>query len=476
MTLGIEMAQYQSFPGAPGDSLSLDKLKALQLPPLKGKRFLDVGCNEGFFCGYADFLGAERSVGLDRSALFLERARARFGGCEFITGSWDQLPEGDFDVILLASALHYAEDQPALVHSLVDKLSMNGVLVLELGIASSPKSEWVRVTRGIDERYFPSMPLLRELLAPYAWKWMGPSVKQDGDPVNRHVLHISRRRSVAYLLMQPPAFGKTSIANGLFEKAGCPVVSGDALVARIAEGKQPVSKPLGDLASTDFSPFRLDATIQKIFDSGLQDELLDACLEGAGGSDFALDMYVPTERHAAVQAYLCERGYLPVTLAWDKPGARPPSQRDVDQWAERFYLSLVEPAPESTEAAADAAWRPDGCGFIDEASFVDGVLALRGWAVDRDGRTPGSIEVRVGERVFRLDGYERQIRHDVQRSLDLPHGLFGYRLVLDVPGVDARVLARSLQVGLPDGASFGSTRSVSELLQEARPVSDDIIR
>jgi hypothetical protein len=54
------MTQYQSFPGVKGASESLAKLRALRLPSLQGKRFLDVGCNEGFFCGYARFDGAVR--------------------------------------------------------------------------------------------------------------------------------------------------------------------------------------------------------------------------------------------------------------------------------------------------------------------------------------------------------------------------------------------------------------------------------
>src|SRR5688500_8988885 len=185
------MTQYQSFPGVDGDSRSLDKLKALRLPDLAGRRFLDVGCDEGFFCGFASFQHAERVVGVDRSAVFIERARARFPNCEFHQQGWDALPEGPFDVILLASSLHYADDQPALIRRLVEQLAPDGVLVLELGIAGFAKSEWVKVSRGIDERFFPTMAMLRETLADYAWKWMGPSVSQAGDPVPRHVVHIS---------------------------------------------------------------------------------------------------------------------------------------------------------------------------------------------------------------------------------------------------------------------------------------------
>ena len=49
------MTQYQSFPGVKGSSESLAKLRALRLPSLQDKRFLDVACTEGFFCAYARF-------------------------------------------------------------------------------------------------------------------------------------------------------------------------------------------------------------------------------------------------------------------------------------------------------------------------------------------------------------------------------------------------------------------------------------
>lgn len=61
--------QYPSFPGVNGASRSLEKLKARRLPPLTGKRLLDVGGNEGFFCGYALFDGAYRVMRVDIDAM-----------------------------------------------------------------------------------------------------------------------------------------------------------------------------------------------------------------------------------------------------------------------------------------------------------------------------------------------------------------------------------------------------------------------
>jgi SAM-dependent methyltransferase len=437
------MTQYQSFPGAVGDSRTLDKLKALRMPDLAGRSFLDVGCNEGFFCGFAKFQGAHRVVGLDASAPFIARARQRFPECEFYCQDWTHLPEGPFDTILLASALHYAHDQAGLLHRLVRLLAPGGVLVVELGIVSSQASEWVKVKRGIDERFFPTMPKLRDALAPFAWKWMGPSVSQDGDPVARHVLHISRRLPVAYLLMQPPAYGKSTVAKGLFSKAGIPVVSGDQLLGEVASGKLPAPDALAQAISRDYSPFRIDQTIQRIFDQGLGAELVALWAGRAGVGDFALDVYVPTEHQPTVERLLQTAGYLPILMHWQRPGAKFLPERALNEQAEAFYFSLAQ-RPEPVPGAMTT-----GMGVVDELSVADGRLTLRGWAITADQRLPSRLWVRLGGALQAIDDFEKQTRPDVQRHLQLDHALYGYRATIAVPGVE-----RLSQLG-PDFAVYG---------------------
>lgn len=442
------MAQYQSFPDAAGDSRTLDKLKALHLPSLAGKRFLDVGCNEGFFCGYAAFDGAARVVGIDASAAYIARARRRFPACEFLQQGWEELPEGPFDVILLASALHYAEDQPALVAALVERLAQDGILVLELGIASSPRDEWVRVERGIDQRHFPTMPLLRRVLKDYAWKWMGPSVAQAGDPVARHVIHVSRPRPVAYLLMQPPAFGKTSIAGRLFPKAGVRVVSGDETIASIAKGERAAPEALKSLLSRDYSPFRLDQAIREVFESGLGPQLAALWAEDGQGGDFALDGYVPREWHAQVEAALAAAGYMPVTLSWERVGAGLPSAATTAGRADLYFSSLA-----AIDAAAagpvNAGPGPVGAqGFVDEISIEDDMLVVRGWAVDDAGAPVAVVEVKLPSGAHASEAFDRQRRPDVQRHLGLAQDGCGYSVRVPLPPglADMRKLGEVLQV------------------------------
>lgn len=431
------MAQYQSFPDAAGDSRTYDKLRSLMLPDLAGRSFLDIGCNEGFFCGFAKFAGARRSVGLDHSRLFIERARRRFPDCEFLQQGWETLPEGPFDVILLASALHYADDQAALVHRLVERLSPDGVLVLELGIVSSRESEWVRVKRGIDEREFPTMAKLREVLQDYAWKWMGRSVMQDGDPVQRHVVHVSRRRPVAYLLMQPPGFGKSSIAAGLFAPAGVPVVSGDQQLALVAQGRQPAAtERLRAIVKDGYSPFRIDQVVQQVFAAGLGPEMVGLWIAQSGGSDFAVDAYVPLEYQALVRDQLSAAGFLPVLLQWDRVGPRLLPAEALGQQAEDFYLSMAAPGtPRPERLPEDPVGRT--VGFVDEVVVQEGRLQVRGWAVDPEGGLPGMLGVRHGGRIVFTEGFEQQTRPDVQRHLQLPHALVGYRATVEIAGIRA---------------------------------------
>lgn len=454
------MSQYQSFPDASGASRTLDKLKALKLPPLTGRSFLDVGCNEGFFCGFADFQDAERVVGIDQSRHFIENARRRFPRCEFLLQSWDKLPEGGFDVILLASALHYADDQPALIQRLVEQLKPGGVLVLELGIASSAEAEWVRVKRGIDERDFPSMAMLRKILADYAWKWMGPSVLQDGDPVPRHVVHISRRKPVAYLLMQPPGYGKSSLAARLFADAGVKIVSGDQAIAGLARSGRGskcstagISAELKSIVSENYSPFHIDRTLEKVFETGLAADLVSLWLSGLNGDDFVLDAYVPAAHHDAVDSILDAHGYMPVHMRWNRVGLPAMPDEVTAGIGEAFYLSMLG---ESAEGAAVEKVPVSPAGFIDELIQVgNGKLSVRGWAVNAQGDLPAEIHASYGRHALSVESLARELRPDVQQHLGLAHALVGYRFTVSLPEkAEFASLARKLKVGAVNGPIF----------------------
>lgn len=432
--------QYQTFPDAPGDSLSLRKLKALRLPVLVGLRFLDIGCNEGFFCGYAKFAGAAEVVGLDASALYIERARQRFAGVQFLQQSWDVLPPGPFDVILLASALHYARDQADLINRAIAALTPGGTLVLELGVAPGEQNAWVEVERGADRRLFATWAKLTEILGPHAWKLISESVAQKGDPVPRYTLHINRRRPVAYLAMQPPGFGKTTICRELFKPAGVPVVSGDQCLVDISQGRLAVDEALRGVVVTRCTPDSLDKTMLAILSADLLPALVQVWLAQAGGRTFALDCSLPAMYQAQVEQILKAHGYLTVRLEWQRPGAELQASGKVSDMADAFFVELGAPA--GALAGAPAPVAPPSApampftgtlGAVVQLGVNSEVIDVIGWAVHEDGRMPACIAIRLGEHTHIATAYDRAARPQVQSRLGLPHPMFGFKIRMPIP-------------------------------------------
>jgi hypothetical protein len=318
------------------------------------------------------------------------------------------------------------------VRRLVEQLTDDGVLVLEMGIVSSQENAWVEVERGIDRRSFPTMSKLRDVLDDYAWKWMGRSVSQDGDPVGRHVVHVSRRRPVAYLLMQPPAYGKSSIAAGLFPPAGIPVVSGDQTIADIAQGKLATTSELREAITLNYSPFRIDEVVTRVFAAGLGTELVAewAKQAEAGKCDFALDAYVPPEQHGQVERALQDLGYLPVQLRWDRVGPALLPAKKIEERADAFHRAMgLADAPRPAPAELQAK------GFVDRLGITDGVLNIRGWAVDAVSARPAAVTIRFRGQDYPAETFEVQARPDVRRHLDLEDDHFGFLASVRLPGV-----------------------------------------
>ena len=134
--------QYQSFDDTPGAASSSGvKLTALRLQDLdylkgQGIRILDIGCNEGFFANaLSNYFSPAYVLGVDRSEHFIERARQRYPHAKFKAKSWWDVEEGDFDIIIFLSAVHYERRQRELFAFLHAKLSFRGVVILECGVA-----------------------------------------------------------------------------------------------------------------------------------------------------------------------------------------------------------------------------------------------------------------------------------------------------------------------------------------------------
>lgn len=418
--------QYQSFPDAAGPSRSIDKLSALRLPALSGKRFLDVGCNEGFFCGFAQFSGASRVVGIDQNAETLQRAAARFPEVTFLAQGWDQLPDESFDVITLLSALHYAEDQEALIHRLMDHLTPEGVLVLEIGLSSESQNDWVSVKRSIDTRLFPTRSKLNALLKPYAWKIIGNSVEQPGDPLQRVVVHVTRLKPYAYLMLESPASGKSTLARQLFEGSRIALLRGDGLYLRIAREQVKASARLLEAVQPGFKTWQIDRAVERVFSQGLYGEFFECLLskhENPAVQDIAIDSYVPKAYWPQVMQWMRDRGYFPVLMSWEGQQSLIDSA-DYGQQVQRYQQFLSTQSHSGTVYKVSRKRRSLPAGLYWHLdSPVDGQLVtpqtvtrLVGWiCFDRAEQPELVLELCAGDQ--RLCVTPDRIREDVWSAL-----------------------------------------------------------
>lgn len=312
---------YQDLPWQKGSSHSFDKLLALSLPPLKGKTLLDVGCNTGYFCGWAHFQGALRVRGIDNNRLFIEQARAWFPGCSFTCADWSDLGEGVHDIVLCLSALHYADDQALFIDSLMSRVAPGGMLVLELGVAEGDGAAFVPVERRItesrtDARLFPTAAKVAAMLGKYSHKHMGRSVRQAGDPAGRHVYHVHHRRPYAMLLLDRHYSGKSSVVRTLF-RPDIFTIAGESVYHDIADGKiaapEELRRHMRYVEGTrHMQPPRITGDICR---AGLLRELAAVFTGLAGRRDFILEHYVPRQFHDELCSLIDEAGYFVVAAA-----------------------------------------------------------------------------------------------------------------------------------------------------------------
>ncbi len=281
---------YQTFPGEAGDSSSEKKFKSLQCPDFTGKSVLDVGCNEGYFCFKAAEQGAVRVLGLDQNSGFIEAARTRLqqsryseGLVEFLHQSWNHLPDEKFDMIFLLSALHYASDQAALIQSLTDHLTPTGVLILECGIIHEEHSDFVETTRAIDKVYFPTFGKIKEMFDGYAWKRIGPSISQAGDPVPREVFHIRLMKPTVILLTGKSYTGKTTLVR-MLRKSGLPCIMVDDHV-RVRAQQKDLDPRLAETLKQHYHGYYLDQLYAKMQQDGSLSLLIDDIVETVRQTD-----------------------------------------------------------------------------------------------------------------------------------------------------------------------------------------------
>lgn len=149
------------------------------LPPLDGKRVVDLGCGFGWFSRWAKAHGAASVLGLDLSENMIARARADTtdSGIIYAIADLDRLdlPEASFDFAYSSLALHYVEDFERLVKTVYRALTPKAhfIFSIEHPIFMAPAHpDWI-----IDQDGRKSWPVNRySVEGPRTTDWLAKDV------------------------------------------------------------------------------------------------------------------------------------------------------------------------------------------------------------------------------------------------------------------------------------------------------------
>lgn len=123
--------QVQGLSGAP----EWPAIRAL-LPPLAGKRVVDLGCGFGWASRWMREQGAASVLGIDLSQNMIARARADTAdpAIEYRIADLEtlELPEGAFDLAYSALTFHYVKDFRRLIGMIHKALAADGDLVFTI--------------------------------------------------------------------------------------------------------------------------------------------------------------------------------------------------------------------------------------------------------------------------------------------------------------------------------------------------------
>jgi ubiquinone/menaquinone biosynthesis C-methylase UbiE len=123
------------------------------LPPLAGKRVLDLGCGFGKMCRYALEQGAASVVGVDISAKMLARAHADTDDprISYVQSALEDLnfAPASFDLVVCSLALHYVERFDSICAKVKSWLVAGGAFVFSV---EHPMVTAYPVGRYLDEK------------------------------------------------------------------------------------------------------------------------------------------------------------------------------------------------------------------------------------------------------------------------------------------------------------------------------------
>lgn len=149
---------------------------------LKGKSFLDVGCNAGMMCFLAFKAGAIPK-GIDIDFETIKSTRLTFPNLPFFCENAETL-SGSYDIVLASAILHYVD----LDKTLKQFSRCAKQVICDVWLHPSEVPIFALTTRGI---YIPSMPTFLNIASKYfnTIEMKGPSLSPDDS--KRFIFHLS---------------------------------------------------------------------------------------------------------------------------------------------------------------------------------------------------------------------------------------------------------------------------------------------
>jgi SAM-dependent methyltransferase len=311
------MSTYQSHDDVSGSiSDTKRKLSRLQLPQnLDGKRVLDIGCNEGYFCGLAAERGAVETIGIDFVAANIKVAKKRYSrdGVQFLLQSWAELPEGPFDLILWVSAMHYEMDPRSVVYAIASRLAPGGLFVLECGVMMSPGKEFMPIPRIADTRWYPSRDfLIDSILAGFSVRQVAEPEIADGDFVPRAVFHCRRALPIVLLLRGETGEGKSTLAERL-RVAATKIIDLDVIVSRMGQNSYP-HDPFEQFMVSNYDPTDLTRIYHGIDENNFTRQYANWLTGAVAATDeiVIIEGYISDDQCAKIEQSLRNRA-----VVWD---------------------------------------------------------------------------------------------------------------------------------------------------------------
>jgi len=198
--------KYQSFSEKEiGDSKSFLKIDQLMIPAnLNGKKVLDLGCNEGFYCFECEKKGAF-VVGIEKNKIWhelaIEHKKQLSSSAIFINSDWNEISNipYTFDLVLFLAAFHYAlNSQLTLLKNIYSKMNSGGLLILEAGLSEKNEKEFFieEYTRPSGEIcQYPNKLSITHLLKDAGFSsidFIGDRYKMPGDKFPRFIIHVTK--------------------------------------------------------------------------------------------------------------------------------------------------------------------------------------------------------------------------------------------------------------------------------------------